>query len=171
MKRSIAVGWCAGLALGLITAPLSAQTTVQGAVVIQSGPVAGAISERRIRVIGPERQIVFVERISGRPGWKNKKHKYHAVLMYTDGRRFYWQPLGRAPLRRVVVYELKGRYYIDDDRWQQYRDRDYWDRGHGSRDDHDWGKGHDDRNDHGGRNDRDNGNHHDNGNHNGWDKH
>ena len=152
MKRSIAVSWCAGLALGLISAPLSAQTTVQGAVIVQSGPDAG-IANRARRMMGAE--VIVVERIRGRYGWW-RNSQYRVFTVYSDGSRFYRRPFGRTVLRRVVVYERGGRYYINDTQWKRHR-YDHDDRyGHDDRD------GDDDRNDDGYRN------RHDNGNHYGW---
>ena len=151
MKRSIAVRWCAGLAFGLIAAPLSAQTTVQGSVIIESGPNTG-LADRARRTMGA--QVVVVERIRGRHGWW-KKSGYRVITVYSDGTRFYRRPFGRTILGKVVVYERGGRYYINDYQWKRHRNSD---NGRDGRD------GDDDRD----RHDRD---HHDNGNHYGWDKH
>ena len=155
MKRSIVVSWCAGLALGLMAAPLSAQTTVQGAVIVQSGPDAG-IANRARRMMGAE--VIVVERIRGRYGWW-RGSQYRVITVYSDGSRFYRRPFGRTvpALRRVVVYERAGHYYINDTQWKRHR-YDHDDR-YDSRD------GDDDRNDHDGRD-----GHHDNGNHYGWHK-
>src|SRR6185437_11101233 len=86
MKRSIAMSWCAGLAVVLMAAPLSAQTTVQG----------------------PRRW------------WR--RGGYRVITVYSDGERFYRRPFGRTVLRKVVVYERGGRYYINDDQWRWHRD-------------------------------------------------
>ena len=118
MTRSIAVGWVAGLALGLIAAPLGAQTTVQAAVIIQSGPGDGHVADRAARVIGPEREVIVVKRVQARRGWW-KKHKYRMVTVYYDGRRYYLRRFDRPHLRRVIVYERGGRYYIDEDHWKR----------------------------------------------------
>ena len=144
MKRSIAVSWCAGLVLGLIAAPLSAQTTAQGAVVIQSGP-STPLADRARRTMGAE--VIVVERIRGRYGWW-RNSQYQVITVYSDGSRFYRRPFGRTVLRRVVVYQRAGHYYINDDQWKRHRH---------DRDDH---YGHD--NDRYGP--------HDNGNHYGWHK-
>ena len=77
------------------------------------------------------------------------------ITVYSDGARFYRRPFGRAVLRKVVVYQRGGRYYINDYQWKRHRNSD---NGRDGRD------GDDDRD----RHDRD---HHDNGNHYGWDKH
>jgi hypothetical protein len=114
MKRSNAVVWIAGLALGLMAAPLSAQTTVDAAVVIQSG---GGVENRSRRVMGP-REVIVVERIRGRGAWW-KRHGYRAITVYYGGGRFYQRPFGRAALRRVVVYERAGRYFMAEDQWQR----------------------------------------------------
>lgn len=152
MKRSIAVSWCAGLALGLIAAPLSAQTTVQGAVIVQSGPDAG-IANRARRMMGAE--VIVVQRIRGRYGWW-RNSQYRVFTVYSDGIRFYRRPFGRTVLRRVIVYERGGRYYINDTQWKRHR---Y---------DHDDGYGHDGRDGDDDRNDDGYRNRHDNGNHYGW---
>ena len=158
MKRSIAVRWCVGLALGLIAAPLSAQTTVQGTVIVESGRNTG-LADRARRTMGAE--VVVVERIPGRHRWW-RKSGYRVITVYSDGTRFYRRPFGRTVLHRVDVYERGGHYYINDDQWQRHRHGDDDRYGHDGRDDDD--RDHDDR---GHRGDRD---HHDNGNHYGWDK-
>jgi hypothetical protein len=159
MKRSIAVRWCVGLALGLIAAPLSAQTTVQGTVIIESGRNTG-LADRARRTMGAE--VVVVERIKGRHRWW-KKSGYRVITVYSDGERFYRRPFGRTILHRVDVYERGGRLYINDDQWRRHRHGDDDRYGRDGRDDDD--RDHDDRGHHG---DRD---HHDNGNHYGWDNH
>jgi hypothetical protein len=127
MKGSIAVGWLAGLALGLIAAPLAAQTTTQRAAEILSGPDAGRPAPGRVTtVIVPQREVIVVERVRGKHGWW-KKRGYRVITVYYDGRRFYRRPFARAALRRVVVYERAGRYYVDEDHWKRkhrHHDRD-----------------------------------------------
>ncbi|HYF39999.1 MAG TPA: hypothetical protein VD930_09940, partial [Gemmatimonadales bacterium] len=87
---------------------------------------------RRTTVIVPQREIVFIERVQGRHGWW-KHPKYRVITVYYDGRRFYRRPFDRRPLRKVVVYERAGRYYIDEVQWKRdhrrYYGRDYdrWD--------------------------------------------
>lgn len=159
MKRSIAVRWCVGLALGLMAAPLSAQTTVQGSVIVESGPNTG-LADRARRTMGAE--VVVVERVHYRYGWWTRPH-YRVITVYTDGVRFYRRPFGRTILRRIDVYERSGRYYIDEDKWKRHRHR-YWDNRRDGRDDRD------DRDRGNGRDDDRNGRGHDNGNHYGWDK-
>ena len=155
MKRSIAVRWCVGLALGLVAAPVSAQTTVQGSVIIESGRNTG-LADRARRTMGAE--VVVVDRIRGRHGWW-RKSGYRVITVYSDGARFYRRPFGRTVLHRVDVYERGGHYYINDDQWQRHRHWDDERYGHDGRD-------HDDD-----RDDRDHRDHHDNGNHYGWDNH
>lgn len=116
MKRRIAVGWIAGLALGLLPSSLPGQTTVHVGVVI-GFPAAVAI---------PEREVIVVERVHvprGRAhGWW-KKHKYRVVTVYYDGQRYYRRGFDRPALRRVTVYERRGRYYIEHDRWTREQHR------------------------------------------------
>jgi len=173
MKRSIAMNWCAGLAVVLMAAPLSAQTTVQGAVIVQSGSPT-PIADRARRVMGAE--VVVVQRVQGRYGWW-RGHGYRVITVYSDGERFYRRPFGRTVLRKVVVYERGGRYFINDGQWKWHRDyyderygRDHRDHDHDSYGDR---NDRDDRNDHDDHgSDRGNGkDHHDNGNHYGWDNH
>ena len=134
MKRSIATGWIAGLVLVLIAAPLQAQTTVQGSVVVHSGPVGHEGRRPARRVIVRHRELIVVERVQARRGWW-KKHNYRVVTVYFDGHRYYRRPF-RSGLRQVIVYKRGGRYYIDANRWKEHRhhdrDRDHdraaWDR-------------------------------------------
>jgi hypothetical protein len=108
--------------LGLTAAPLNAQT-VEGGVVVRSGPVAGHV------VVGspppvvvyrePVRQIIVVERLHvprGRAyGWW-RRHGYREAWVYYDGDSYYARPFkGRPGLRRVLVYERAGRYYAWDE--------------------------------------------------------
>jgi hypothetical protein len=137
MKRDIAVGWIAVLALVLIARPLTAQTTVQGAVIVQSGPDTGDLANRATKVLGPnpkvivhERDVIVVKRVYPRHGgWR--KHKYRRVVVYYDGHRYYRRHFHRPGLRRVIVYERGGRYYIDEDHWK----RKHRHRGHDRDDD------------------------------------
>ena len=159
MKRSIVVRWCAGLALGLIAAPVSAQTTVQGAVVVESQ--SDGLADRARRTMGA--QVIVVDRVHYRYGWWTRPH-YRVVTVYTDGVRFYRRPFGRTILRRIDVYERSGRYYIDEYQWKRHHHR-YWENRRDDRDDRDdrgWGNDRDDDDRHGRG--------HDNGNHYGWDK-
>jgi hypothetical protein len=119
MKGSIAVGWLAGLALGLIATPLAAQSTAQQAAEILNAPADRRPAPARVTtVVIPQREIIVVERVRGRHGWW-KKRGYRVVTVYYDGRRFYRRPFGRAALRQVIVYERGGRYYVDEDHWKR----------------------------------------------------
>jgi hypothetical protein len=131
MKGSIGVGSLAVLALGLIAAPVGAQTTVQGRVVVQSGPVGShAVVRQRTRVIAPDRHVIIVQRVHVPRGWW-KKHSYRTVTVYYDGDRYYLRRLARPNLRAVIVYERGGRYYIGDDRWKrEHRNHDRQDDRH-----------------------------------------
>jgi hypothetical protein len=118
MKGSIAAGCVAVLALGLIAAPLGAQTTVQGAVIIQSSQRDGRVV-RRTTDIGTQRHVVVVSRVAPRrAGWW-KRHNYRAVTAYYDGYRYYLRRLARPHLRPVIVYERGGRYYVDESHWNR----------------------------------------------------
>jgi hypothetical protein len=119
MKRSSAVGWIAGLALVLIAAPLRAQATVHGGVVVHSGPVGHAVGHSATVII-PEHKVIVVKRVHARRGWW-KKQGHRVVTVYYDGRRYYRRHVDRPKLRRVMVYERGGRYYIDEDQWKRYR--------------------------------------------------
>ena len=128
MKGRIGVGSLAVLALGLIASPAGAQTTVQGRVVVQSGPVGShPVTRQRTRVIVPERHVIIVQRVHVPRRWW-KKHSYRAVTVYYDGDRYYLRRLARPNLRAVIVYERGGRYFIGDDRWKrEHRNYDHHD--------------------------------------------
>jgi hypothetical protein len=128
MKGSIGVGSLAVVALGLIAAPARAQTTVQGSVIVQSGPVGShPVVRQRTRVIVPERHVIIVQRVHVPRGWW-KKHSYRAVTVYYDGDLYYLRRLARPNLRAVIVYERGGRYFIGDDRWKrEHRNYDHHD--------------------------------------------
>ena len=162
MKRSSAVRWIAGLAFGLIAAPLTAQTTVQGTVIVESGKNTG-LADRARRTMGAE--VIVVERIRGHHGWW-RRSGYRVITVYSDGVRFYRRPFGRTILHRVDVYERGGRYYVNDEGWKRHR---HWDDSDRDRQDDDRDRyGDRDRDDRDRHDDRD---HHDNGNHYGWDNH
>jgi hypothetical protein len=119
MKGSIAAGCVAVLVLSSFAAPLSSQTTVQGSVVVHSGPVTGHVElRRRTRVIVPERHVIVVQRVHVPRGWW-KKHSYRAVTAYFDGHRYYLRRYARPNLRPVIVYERGGRYFIGEDHWKR----------------------------------------------------
>ena len=119
MKGSIAAVCVGVMASGLFAAPLRSQTTVQGSVVVHSGPVTGHVElRRRPRVIVPERHVIVVNRVHAPRGWW-KKHSYRAVTVYHDGHRYYLRRFARPYLRPVIVYERGGRYFIDQGRWKR----------------------------------------------------
>jgi hypothetical protein len=115
MKRGI-VAPAIALMLGLVSVPARAQTTVQGDVLIHSGPVTG-----RVEVNSPprelEREVIVIERAhiprGHAYGWW-KKHGYRAVTVYYDGSRYYGRRVVHPGLRAVVVYERKGQYFLGD---------------------------------------------------------
>jgi hypothetical protein len=123
MKRRIAVPAVA-LLLGLVTIPARAQTTVQGDVLIHSGP-APRESQREVIIIERAR----VPRGHAYGWWK--RHGYRAVTVYYDGTRYYSRRVVRPGLRTVVVYERKGQYFMAD----EVRERREGEKG--DRDDHD----------------------------------
>ena len=123
MKRTTLVGLASCLVLGLVTVPARAQggilsQTVQPPERVESGPSR--------TIIVPRREVIVVERVHGPRGWW-KKSQYRVVTLYYDGTRFYRRPFDRRVLRRVVVYEWGGRYYIDKDerRWERGRHHDH----------------------------------------------
>jgi hypothetical protein len=174
MKRTNAVGWITGLALGLMAAPLMGQTTVQRAADVLNRPQTSPVVETRrtttTTVVVPRREVIVVEKIRGRGAWW-KQQGYRVVTVYYDGSHFYRQPLGRAALRKVVVYERGGRYYVDEKEWKRNHNDDFnrdhdrdGDRGHDNAQDKDHGQ------DHGrghayGHDDDHRDDHHDQGNH------
>lgn len=108
------------LILGLLAAPARAQTTVEGGVVIQSGPVTGSVevvSPRREVYSQPVREVIVVERMRTPHGQAHgwwKKHGYREITVYYDGRHYYRRPLRRAGRHAVIVYQRAGRYYVFD---------------------------------------------------------
>jgi hypothetical protein len=136
MKRgTLAV--IAVLVLGFRAGSVRAQTAVEGAVVVQSGPVAGHVevnSPPRARYREPVRRVIVVERVrmsrGHAYGWR-KKHGYRPVTVYYDGHRYYNRRIVRAGIRAVIVYERGGRYYIaDEDRDSDRYERRNHDRDH-----------------------------------------
>ena len=134
MRHSIGLAWVAGFLIAS-AAPLQAQTTIQKARDILNNrtpaPVEPARVEpprvettRRTTIILPQREIVVVERVQGRRGWWNHP-RYRVITVYYDGGRFYRRPFDRRPLRKVVVYERAGRYYIDEGQWRRDHRRHY----------------------------------------------
>ena len=172
MKGSIAVGWLAGLALGLIAAPLAAQTSAQKPSDFLLERAAARKEQEAARtttVVVPQRQVIVVERYRGRQGWW-KRGGYRVITVYYDGRRFYRHPFALG-LRRVVVYERAGRYFVDADQWKRQQDDFARERRDDDRDRRDDRDRHDDRNQPSDRDRHDDRDHHDNGNHYGWDNH
>jgi hypothetical protein len=145
MKRTNAVGWITGLALGLIAAPLAAQTTVQRAADVLNRPQTAPVVETRrtttTTVVIPRREVIVVEKIRGRGGWW-RQQGYRVITVYYDGARFYRRPLGRAALRKVVVYEWGGRYFVDEREWKRNHYDDF-DRDHDRDHDRDQDTDHD----------------------------
>jgi hypothetical protein len=126
MKANVVAG---GIAVSLLLAagPALAQV-IQAGVVIRSGPVTGHVvvaepvaypEARRVVVVDryPSR-AVFVERIyvpRGRAyGWWRDRG-YRPVVVYYDGRRYYRRWFSEPRLRRIEVYEHRGRFYRWDD--------------------------------------------------------
>ena len=133
MKGSTSAGCIAVLALSLIAAPLPAQTTVEGAVIIRSGSGDGQVARRAATVIRTDRNVIVVNRVAPRrAGWW-KKHGYRVVTVYSDGHRFYLRRFAWPNLRPVIVYVRGGRYYIDENHWK---------RKHRDHDRHDWHRDH-----------------------------
>lgn len=106
--------WTAGFAvlvLGLLSAPARAQTTVEGGVVVRSGPVTGSVEV----VTHPVREVIVVERrhLPHRRahGWW-KKRGYREITVYYDGRHYYRHRHKRGGRHAVIVYERGGRYYV-----------------------------------------------------------
>src|SRR3954452_1325318 len=134
------------IALIAIAAPVRAQTTVQRAADVLNRSQPNPVTETRrvtsTTVIVPQREVLVIERVHGqRHGWW-KHSQYRVITVYYDGSRFYRRPFDRRVLRRVVVYERAGRYYIDDQQWKQNRDRQW---GHDDKWKDDDDRGHDDK--------------------------
>jgi hypothetical protein len=134
MRHSIGLAWIAGFLIAS-AAPLHAQTTIQRARDILNGQTPAPVepvrvepprveTTRRTTVIVPQRQILVIERVQARRGWWNHP-RYRVITVYYDGRRFYRHPFDRRPLRKVVVYERGGRYYIDEVQWRRDHRRHY----------------------------------------------
>ena len=134
MRHRILSGGVVALVIGLVPATLHGQTTVQGGVLVQSGPVTAhvEVNEPPAPVVvhrEPLREVIIVERIhepeGNAYGWW-KKHGYREVVVYYDGGSYYdhWFER-RGGLRRLVVYERAGRYYrpVDRDHWDDGDDR------------------------------------------------
>lgn len=128
MKRRIVVGGPLALLLGLAAVPAQAQTTIQGGVVVQSGPVTGHVEvgspPPAVVYREPVREVIVVERThvphGNAHGWW-RKHGYREVTVYYDGTRYYGRPLERPGVRAVVVYERGGRYYLGEEDAERHR--------------------------------------------------
>ena len=126
------------LALGAL--PLRAQTTVEGGVIVHSGPVTGGV------VVGPPpptvvyaepvREVIVVERVhvpnGNAYGWW-RKNGYRQVTVYYDGSRYYSRRIDRRPgFREMVVYQRNGRYYQEEAREER---KEHHGKGHHGHDD------------------------------------
>jgi hypothetical protein len=131
MRATILAGGIAAM-LGLAGAQLHAQTTVEGGVVVQSGPVTAHVEVGQpapppeVVYVEPAREVIVVEHShvpGGRAhGWW-KKHGYRQVTVFYDGERYYAHRVAvRRPLREIVIYQRGGRYYewVDDDRHEEH---------------------------------------------------
>jgi hypothetical protein len=132
MRHSIGLAWIAGF-LFASAAPLSAQTTIEKArdvladrkpAPVQPAPPVRVQPGRTTTIIVPQREVVIIERVQSRPGWWNHP-KYRMITLYYDGARFYRRPFDRRPLRKVVVYQSAGHYYIDEVQWRRDHRRHY----------------------------------------------
>jgi hypothetical protein len=145
MRHSIGLAWVAGFLIAS-AAPLQAQTTIQRAAdILKNGAPARpepaqvepprVETGRRTTIIVPQREILVIERVQARHGWWWHP-RYRVITVYYDGARFYRRPFDRRPLRKVVVYERGGRYYIDEGQWRRDHRRHYGRDYEGWKDDH-----------------------------------
>jgi len=141
MNAKMLVGGIAAM-LALSALPLRAQTTVEGGVLVHSGPVTAGVEVGPpppvVVYAEPVREVIVVERVhvprGNAYGWW-KKHGYTQVTVYSDGDRYYSRRLDRHPgLREVVVYQREGRYYQEEDR-DAHHGHDHGDKHHGHDDD------------------------------------
>ena len=133
MRHSIGLAWVAGFLIAS-AAPLHAQTELQRAAEIfrkrQTAAAAPAPAApapavparveppRKTTIVVPQREMVVIERVRARHGWWTQPG-YRVITVYYDGGRFYRRPFDRRPLRKVVVYQRAGRYYIDEGHWRR----------------------------------------------------
>ena len=123
------------LALGAL--PLRAQTTVEGGVIVHSGPVTGHVEvgppPPTVVYAEPVREVVVIERVhvpkGNAYGWW-RKNGYRQVTVYYDGDRYYSRRIARPGLREMVVYQRNGRYYQEED-WKEDRKEDRKEHGKG----------------------------------------
>jgi hypothetical protein len=141
MRHSIGLAWVAAGFLVASAAPLSAQSTVQRARDVLNDRTPAPVEPVRVEparvetgrttIIVPRREVLIIEPVRARDGWW-KQPKYHVITVYYDGTRFYRAPFDRRVLRKVVVYQYAGRYYIDEPQWRRdhrryyHRDYDGW---------------------------------------------
>jgi hypothetical protein len=129
MRHSIGLAWIAGFLIAS-AAPLHAQTTIQKARDVLNDREPARVEPprvetvRRTTIIVPQREVLVIERVQARRGWWNHP-RYRVITVYYDGGRFYRRPFDRRPLRKVVVYERAGRYYIDEVQWRRDHRRHY----------------------------------------------
>ncbi|HTK43241.1 MAG TPA: hypothetical protein VL287_16765 [Gemmatimonadales bacterium] len=122
--------------LALIAGPLRAQTTVEGGVAVQSGPVRAHVEvgtpPPAVVYAEPAREVIVVEPVhvpNGRAhGWW-KKHGYREVTVFYDGDRYYSHRVRVShALREVVIYERGGKYYQWRDGAERHEEHNH---GHG----------------------------------------
>ncbi|HEX2249855.1 MAG TPA: hypothetical protein VHH32_05865 [Gemmatimonadales bacterium] len=129
MRHTIGLAWVAVFLIAS-AAPLQAQTTIQRAADILNDREPTRVEPplvetgRRTTIIVPQREILVIERVQARHGWW-KHPRYRVITVYYDGSRFYRRPFDRRTLRKVVVYERAGRYYIDEGQWRRDHRRHY----------------------------------------------
>jgi hypothetical protein len=129
MRHSIRLAWVAGF-LVASALPLQAQSTYERFQKIIYGPNAAPAAPkpvetpRRAPVIVRQREILAIERVQARHGWW-KHPSYRVITVYYDGARFYRYPFDRRPLRKVVVYQRAGGYYLDEVEWRRDHRRHY----------------------------------------------
>ena len=128
MRHSIGLAWVAGFLIASAL-PLQAQTTYErfrDALNHRTpAPTAPprvepppAEAPRRTTVIVPQREMLVIERVQAPHGWW-KRPSYRVITVYYDGGHFYRRPFDSRPLRKVVVYQRTGRYYIDAVQWRR----------------------------------------------------
>jgi hypothetical protein len=133
MRHRIGLAWVAGFLIASAL-PLQAQSTYEifrdklnertpapAPAKVEPPPVE---TRRRTTVIVPRRQILAIEGVRARHGWW-RHPGYRVTTVYYDGGRFYRHPFDRRALRKVVVYERAGRYYIDEAGWRRDHRRHY----------------------------------------------
>jgi hypothetical protein len=132
MKASL---FAASVGLGLLTAaPMQAQR-VSAEIVIGSGPVAGHViiggpryyyrptyfhryPVRRVFIERRIPRVIVVERFHrGRGYYRHHGYRdhYRPVRAYYDNDRSLYYDDNRSGLREVTLYEQDGRYYHNDD--------------------------------------------------------